>query len=288
LKIMSIMAHQDDFEFEAGGLFALLKKHYGDDVEMKIVATSRGAFGHHEMEPEQTFRRREKEAMQSAAIIGASYECLKCLDGFHVNAQVLNDRNLLGGLWNTIRSFEPDYIFCPPVVSNPLAGIHIDHYNTACAVRMVAYQLGVPNAYPTIGGLVKKKVISPAIINVYDTYANENTYHAAVNIAETFDIKTQMALCHESQIFEWLPWVGGEKAPTKKTYGAAFMKRHVKMNENMGFHDSVPREFFMFTGWGRPFKKADFEKLFLRNTVYSKTCKNILSAGDVKTSRKVY
>ena len=26
LKVMSIMAHQDDFEFNAGGLFTLLKK----------------------------------------------------------------------------------------------------------------------------------------------------------------------------------------------------------------------------------------------------------------------
>lgn len=279
LKIMSIMAHQDDFEFEAGGIFALLRKRYGKDVDLKIVTTSRGASGHHEMEPEQTFRRREKEATQSAATIGASYECLKGLDGFHVKAQVLIDRNLLGGLWNTIRAFEPDYIFCPPVISDPLAGIHIDHYNTACAVRMIAYQLGVPNAYPTIGGPVKKKVISPAIINVYDPYANGNTYHAAVNIAGTFGVKTKMALCHESQIFEWLPWIGREKAPTKKTYRSAFIKRHAKLNVKMGFHDNVPREFFMFTGWGRLFKKADLEKLFPRNTVFSKACENILSAG---------
>ncbi|MFH1477160.1 MAG: PIG-L family deacetylase [Verrucomicrobiota bacterium] len=278
LKIMSIMAHQDDFEFEAGGLFALLRNRYRADLEIKIVATSRGVFGHHVMEPEQTFRRREKEAMKSAALIGASYECLTCLDGSYVNAQVLIDRNFLGGLWNNIRAFEPDYIFCPPVISNPRAGIHIDHYNTACAVRMLAYQLGVPNAYPTTGGPVKKKVLSPVIINVYDPYANENTYHAAVNITKTFDRKTQMVLCHESQVFEWLPWVGGKKAPQKKNYRDVLLKRHLKMNKHIGFHDAVPREFFMFTEWGRPCGKADLEKLFPRNTAYSKACECMLSA----------
>ena len=270
------MAHQDDFEFNAGGFFAMLRKKYGRGAELKILATSRGASGHHVMGMEETFRRREQEARKSASLIGASYECLKCLDGAHVHGQVMTDINVLGGIWNAVRDFEPDYIFCPPVISDPLAGIHIDHYNTAWAVRMLAYQFAVPNAYPTLGGPVKKRVISPAIFNVYDPYANEKGYDIALDISDVFDKKLAMALCHESQIFEWLPWVGGQKPPAKKSYKGELRKRHSRMNANTGLPDDTPREIFVMTKWGRAITKADIGKLFSgADAVYSDTCKDL-------------
>lgn len=58
LRVMSIMAHPDDFEFTAGGLFALLRKLRGPEVGMKILTTTRGASGHHEMGLEEPARRR--------------------------------------------------------------------------------------------------------------------------------------------------------------------------------------------------------------------------------------
>ena len=54
IRAMSIMAHQDDFEFNAGGFFAMLRKKYGRGAELKILATSRGASGHHVMGMEET------------------------------------------------------------------------------------------------------------------------------------------------------------------------------------------------------------------------------------------
>ena len=57
MRVMSIMAHQDDFEFTAGGAFARLRQAYGQEVQIKILATTRGASEHHEMELEETFRR---------------------------------------------------------------------------------------------------------------------------------------------------------------------------------------------------------------------------------------
>ncbi len=262
IKAMSIMAHQDDFEFTAGGLFAMLRKRYGTDLELKIIATSRGASGHHEMGPEETFRRREKEAQKSASIIGASYECMKCLDGFHIRGQVMPDINVLGGVWNAIRGFEPDYIFCPPVISNPLAGIHVDHYNTAWAVRMVAYQLIVPNAYPTINSNTRKRMGLPLIINVDDPYADESSFHVAVDISDTYDRKVEMSSCHVSQVFEWLPWTNNEKAPTAESFAKSFLDRHRNVNKKYGMDDNIPREFFTFTKWGRLADEKDLEILF--------------------------
>lgn len=255
---MSIMAHQDDFEFNAGGLFAKLCKIHGDQVELKILTTTRGASGHHQMSLEETFRRREQEAKNSAAIIGAEYECLACLDGNHLPGQVFIDRNFLGGLWNAIRDFEPDYIFCPPIISNPLAGIHIDHYNTAWAVRMVAYQLTVPHAYPTMNGSPRMRTTYPVIINVDDTYACEQMYDFSVDISEVYESKVKMALCHESQIFEWLPWnSGSETNITCEQFKDNFKKRHTLVNERYGNDNNSLREYFRFTSWG---KKTDKEK----------------------------
>ena len=37
LRVMSVMAHQDDFEFEAAGLFLQLRQYYGDRVKLKIL-----------------------------------------------------------------------------------------------------------------------------------------------------------------------------------------------------------------------------------------------------------
>ncbi len=258
MKIMSIMAHQDDFEFNAGGTFALLRRIHGAEAQFKILVTTRGASGHHSLGPEETFRRRENEAMKSAAMIGAEYECLKCLDGEHLPGQIFIDRNFLGGLWNAIRAFEPDFIFCPPVTSDPLAGIHIDHYNTAWGVRMVAYQLTVPRAYPDMHNLSRLKTKSPVILNVDDTYSAGKNYDLAFDIAGVYEKKLQMALCHESQIYEWLPWNSNEPPPDREEFQKRFRQRHSNVNLRYGNDDSVPREYFMITKWGA---KSDTERV---------------------------
>lgn len=265
LRIMSVQAHQDDFEFECGGLLALLKERYGNDLKIKILATTRGASGHHKLSLEETFQRRKTEAEKSAALIGAEYECLRCLDGNHLPGQVIIDRNFLGGLWNAVRSFEPDYIFCPPVTTDPLAGIHIDHYNTAWAVRMVAYQLGVPNAYPAMSEILSPRISSPVIINVDDDYGNEKKYDFAVDISGVYETKIKMALCHASQVFEWLPWINGrEKVISEEEFKHDFRERHASVNLRFGQDDSVPREYFLITRWGKIADSKDVSIIFIK------------------------
>lgn len=264
IRILSIMAHQDDFEFNAGGLFALLRRDLGDAVRLKILTTTRGASGHHQLSLEETAARRDREARASAALLGAEYENLTGLDGQPLPGQVFIDRNTLGGLWNAMRVFNPDYIVCPPVITDPRAGVHIDHYNTAWAVRMTAYQFTVPHAYPTLseaagGG----RRLSPLILNVDDIYAKEQGYDVALDISAVYPLKERMALCHESQVFEWLPWNGGNPPPTREEFLARFRERHRAINRRYGFRDEeTPREFFRFTFWGRRPTRADLERLF--------------------------
>ncbi|HWL51393.1 MAG TPA: PIG-L family deacetylase [Chthoniobacteraceae bacterium] len=251
-RLLAIVPHQDDFEFNAGGTFARLRQRYGDAVRMKVIITSRGASGHHEMEPDALFMRRMEEARESAALIGAEAECLTQLDGTHVAAQVLVTRNLLGGIWNAIRDFQADYLFCPPVVSDPLAAVHVDHEETARAVRLVGYQLGVPRAYPALTATAADiHYRAPVIVLCDDVYSYEKEYHVACDIAETYGTKVAMAKCHRSQIYEWLPFNRRQAAPSEKEFETGFRLRHTHINERFGLDDSAPREYFRFSRWGR-------------------------------------
>ncbi len=266
LRVLSVMAHQDDFEFEAAGLFLRLRQHYGNDVALKIVTTSCGGSGHHEMSYDETVRRREAEARTSAALVGAEYENLRQLDGTHVPAQVFCDRNLLGGLWNCIRDFGPDYVITPPVVTDPLAGIHIDHQHTAEALRYIAYQLGVPNAYPTMNAPRQLRFRVPIFLCCLDAYSQENIWHFQVNVNQVKKDKLKMLRCHVSQIEEWLPFIDSLNDPEGAIYERGPNGENLRWSEEKwlaekekqfhnrnllcGYDDHVAREYFAITKWG--------------------------------------
>lgn len=258
LRVMSIMAHQDDFEFLAAGLFLKLRRHYGARVTLKILTTSTGASGHHELDGDATRLRRDEEARSSAAIVGAEYENLRQLDGTHVPAQVFCDRNMLGGLWNAIRAFAPDYILAPPVVTDPRAGIHIDHQHTAEAVRLVAYQIGVPHAYPTMNAPCRQRVRVPLILTCTDGYSQEDFWDFVIETDDVLEDKFRMLQCHQSQIAEWLPFVesldredGAIRPWNPARWRDRVLEGVFEANRRLGFKDRKSREFFTITRWGK-------------------------------------
>jgi LmbE family N-acetylglucosaminyl deacetylase len=263
---MSVMAHQDDFELNLGGTFALLRQTLGERVKLKVLTTNTGATGHHILSPDETFIRRQEEARRAAAMVDAEYECLKQLDGNHVPGQVIVDRNLLGGLWNAIRAFRADVIFCPPIATDPLAGVHIDHDQTAIAVRYVAYQLGVPHAYPNTHGGDTARYDPPLVINVDDPYIGTGGADIRQNISDVYDTKLKMTLCHESQVLEWLPY-NGNWAPdgaTPDQWAERLRMRHLAANQRYGCEDNVLSEFFLLTRWGRAPREGELDLLFPR------------------------
>ncbi len=261
-RLLAILPHPDDFEFNLGGTFASFRRRFGAAVQLKIVTTSRGASGHHELDDDATFARRQAEAAASAALIGAEHECLRQLDGSHVPGQVMVDRNLLGGLWNAVRAFRADILFTLPLAADPLAGVHSDHEETARAVRLVAYQLGVPRAYPSLGTPADFGYRSPLILLADDTYAAGASYDLAHDISADYETKLAMAQCHVSQVQEWLPFLDGQPPLTPAQYAERFRLRHERVNARYGFADAVPREFFRISRWGRAPREGELERLF--------------------------
>ena len=164
---------------------------------------------------------------------------------------------VLAALWKSIRAFEPDYLFCPPLAAEPLAGIHVDHIAVAEAVRKVAYMINVPHAftpeYPTDETRsVPQKV--PVILNTYDGYmSGANAFDLAIEVEEAFPRVCEMSFCHQSQISEWLPWVGRHRfAPPKdlQDWSHQLRERMLRQNKELGIASSRVFEVFTVTAWG--------------------------------------
>jgi len=258
MKILCVHAHFDDFEFVAAGTFELWRRKLGASLRARVIVCSDGRAGHHFRTREDTGRIRLAEQEASARIGGYEFKQLKFPDSQAPREACLQvTPAFLAALWKAIRDFEPDYLFCPPVPSDPRAGIHIDHVAVAEAVRQVAYMINVPHAYTPEypGDETKSKPCKvPAIINVHDSYmAGSDKWDIAVDVEEAFQKICEMSWCHQSQITEWLPWVGRHDITTPKDleeWNATMRRRFEQKNRKLGVTSSHPIEFFNVTAWG--------------------------------------
>jgi len=255
---MHIHAHFDDYEFVAAGTFELFRRKYGAYLRAKVIVCTDGKAGHQFRTREETGRIRLEEQKASARIGGYAFDVLRYPDGTVPREACLNvSAPLLAGLWKAIREFEPDYLFCPPVGSDPLAGVHVDHIAVAEAVRKVAYMINVPHAftpeYPA-DETKSEPCKVPVILNVHDGYMHgSNAYDFAIDIGGVFDRVAEMAWCHQSQIREWLPWVGRHKMNVPENleeWKGALRERFMGRNRELGIGHPAPTEVFTVTAWG--------------------------------------
>lgn len=213
MKALFVHAHFDDYEFTAAGTFEMWRRALGSSFAAKVLVCTDGQAGHHARTREETGRLRLEEQAASARIGGYEFELLRLPNGRAPREACLQvTPDLLAALWKAVRDFEPDYLFCPPLGADPLAGIHNDHETIAEAVRRVAYMINVPHAftpeYPA-DETQSQPCKVPVIVNVYDGYMfGANAFDVAIDVTEAFDAIAAMTWCHQSQIVEWLPWVG--------------------------------------------------------------------------------
>jgi LmbE family N-acetylglucosaminyl deacetylase len=109
------------------------------------------------------------------------------------------NRNMLIGL---IRKLEPDLI-----VTNRLNDYHPDHRYTSQLVQDASYMLMVPRIVPEIPPMR----YVPVIAYWGDSFQKPTAFRpdVVVGIDDVLDTKIAMLMRHESQIFEWLPWIDG-------------------------------------------------------------------------------
>ncbi len=258
IRALFVHAHFDDFEFTAAGTFELWRRQRGSDFVGRVLVCTDGSAGHHFRSRRDTAALRLREQEASARLGGYEFQLLQ-LPGRSAprEACLQISTPLLAALWKAIRDFQPDYLFCPPVVNEPLAGLHNDHQTVAEAVRRVAYMINVPHAfveeYPTDETLSTPCKL-PTIVHVYDGYQfGANGFDLAVNTESTFDLISEMTWCHASQIQEWLPWVGRHKMnpPTSLAeWKGTLRERFLRRNDELGVATRDYTEVFTLTAWG--------------------------------------
>ena len=258
MRILSVHAHFDDYEFVASGTFELWRQKLGNDLRARVIVCTDGKAGHHFRTREELHRIRMEEQEQSARIGGYELEVLRLPDGEVPREACLQVTvPFLAALWKAIRKFQPDYLFCPPIPADPLAGIHVDHIAVAEAVRKVAYMINVPHAftpeYPA-DETQSEQCKVPVIINVYDGYmAGANAYDLAVDVEPVFPKICEMTFCHRSQLMEWLPWVGRHQMQPPKDmtdWAKTLRARFHRQNRELGIRSDRVFEIFTVTAWG--------------------------------------
>jgi hypothetical protein len=94
----------------------------------------------------------------------------------------------------------------------------------------------------------------PVILNVYDGYMFGTTgYDIAIDVEEAFPAICEMSWCHQSQIREWLPWVGRHEmsAPASlEEWSRMLRQRFGRKNRELDIASPRATEVFTVTAWG--------------------------------------
>ena len=258
MRVLHVHAHYDDFEFVAAGTFEQWRRRHGPLFEGRIVVCTDGRSGHHFRTRRETAEMRRAEQERSAALGGYEFRQLLGPSGEPFGEARTLTTDLLAALWHAIREFEPDYLLCPPLPSDPLAGVHPDHVTVAEAVRRVAYMINVPHAfldeYPVENEQQSRWIKTPVILNTYDGYmAGANSFDLAVEVESCFEAIAAQSWCHQSQINEWLPWVARHHIDPTADLGAWKLKlreRFDRQARELGLPAGRAHEVFTVTAWG--------------------------------------
>jgi LmbE family N-acetylglucosaminyl deacetylase len=233
LKLLIIGAHPDDAEFHAGALAVLYRRH-GHQVRM--VSLTNGEAGHQTLRGAELVAIRRREAAAAATLIGAESAVWDYPDG-----QLEPSLALRWDVIREIRRYAPDL-----VLTHRTCDYHPDHRATAHAVRDACYLVTVPAIVPDAPALAR----DPVVMHLPDRFTKPAPLAAdmVVDATDAFDAVVDLLACHQSQVFEWLPynqgtlhevpaapadrrswlaaWYGPWLRPMADRYRAALVERH--------------------------------------------------------------
>jgi LmbE family N-acetylglucosaminyl deacetylase len=202
INVVVIGAHPDDCDLDAGGTaiqFAKMGHH------VLFVSATNGDAGHFNKGGVELARIRKAEAEEAGKRFGVSYQVLDNHDGL-----LMPDLNLRLQLIRLIREWKADVVIGPRPYD-----YHPDHRNTAIALQDAAFLVIVPNIAPETPALKK----NPVFLYTQDRFKKPNPFtpDIVVDITSVFDQKMFAVSAHQSQFFEWLPWLDGQLKNVPKT-----------------------------------------------------------------------
>ena len=202
VRIIMIGAHPDDCDFKGGGTAALLAKN---GYAVKFVAVTNGDAGHQNDRGASLAKRRLAEAKEAGRRFGVQYDVLDNHDG-----QLLPTLEVRLQIIGKIREWNADIVIAPRPND-----YHPDHRYTGILVQDAAYMVAVPNVLPSVPALKK----NPVFLYFQDHFQKPNPFRPDIvfDITSTFDQKIHALDAHVSQVYEWLPWIGGNATDVPKT-----------------------------------------------------------------------
>jgi LmbE family N-acetylglucosaminyl deacetylase len=222
LRIIVFGAHPDDPE-KVGGTMA---KFVAQGHAVRLVSLTNGNAGHFSMGGGPLAQRRYQETQCAGRAIGAEYVVLDNDDG-KLMPTLENREQVI----RQIREFRADIVISPRPND-----YHPDHRNTGLLVRDAAYMVTVPNIVASVPHLMK----NPIFLYMWDRFTEPSPFvpDIVVAIDDVIEQKIDMYHCHESQMYEWLPYNQGilDAVPSD---GA---QRRAWLAEIRGFRSSEPGE----------------------------------------------
>jgi LmbE family N-acetylglucosaminyl deacetylase len=193
LRIIFIGAHPDDCDIKGGGTAALFVE-MGHQV--KFLSVTNGDAGHQSQGGGMLAKRRIAETREVAKRLGVSYDVLDNHDG-----ELLPTLEIRLQIIRKIREWKADVVIAPR--SNDY---HPDHRYTGVLVQDAAFMVGVPNVAPDVEPLRK----NPVFLYFQDNFKKPNPFQPdiAVDITPVIAKKLAGLDAHQSQFYEWLPWIG--------------------------------------------------------------------------------
>ena len=200
LRIIMIGAHPDDCDQDGGGTAILFAK-LGHAV--KFVSVTNGDAGHQSIGGGMLAKRRMDEAQEAGKRFGVEYKVLDNHDG-----ELLPTLERRLQVIREIREWNADIVIAPRPND-----YHPDHRYTGVLVQNAAYMVAVPNVAADTPPLKK----NPVFLYFQDFFQRPNPFRpdVAIDISAVFTQKIHALDAHESQVYEWLPWIGGylDKVP---------------------------------------------------------------------------
>ena len=204
VRVIMIGAHPDDCDLNGGGTAALFASM---GYAVKFLSLTNGDAGHQTEKGPKLAARRLAEAQEAARRLGITYEVLDNHDG-----QLVPSLEVRLQVIRKIREWQADIVFSPRPND-----YHPDHRYAGILVQDAAYMVAVPNIDPETPALKK----NPVFLYFQDRFQHPYPFQPdiAIDISAVFEQKINALDAHESQVYEWLPWIGhySEQVPKNKS-----------------------------------------------------------------------
>ncbi len=192
INVVIIGSHPDDADKQAGGTaLEFLKRGHN----VLFVSLTNGDAGHQTHGGKKLAQRRFYEAQEAGRRFGVEYIVMDNPDGKLLPAIEIREEII-----RIIRKFKADI-----VIGHRPNAMHPDRRNSAILLQDAAYMVIVPNVVPDVPPLLE----NPLFLYFEDNFKKPNSFQPdiVVDITSSFEQKVYGMAAHESQFFEWQPWI---------------------------------------------------------------------------------